>query len=105
MPIKAPVVRWEGESELTAEEALAASRPTKSKKGSSAKEFLADILISGPVLQKTIVERGAERGFNYFQLWRAKAALGVEDFKESGVQQGPSYWALPRTDQDIPFDP
>ena len=96
MVIKAPVVRWEGESELTAEEALAASRPTKGNKAPSAKDFLADILISGPVLQTTIVERGAERGFSYTQLWRAKAALGVEDFKEKGVQQGPSYWALPQ---------
>jgi hypothetical protein len=31
MVIKAPVVRWEGESDLTAEEALAASRPAKGK--------------------------------------------------------------------------
>jgi DNA polymerase I-like protein with 3'-5' exonuclease and polymerase domains len=104
MPIKAPVVRWEGESELTAEEALAASRPTKGKKGAGAKEFLADILINGPVLQKVIIERGAERGFSYKQLWRAKDALGAEDFRESGVQQGPSYWVLKRTEEDIPFD-
>jgi hypothetical protein len=96
MVIKAPVVRWEGESELTAEEALAASRPTKGSRGPNAKEFLADILISGPLLQTTVVERGAERGFSYTQLWRAKVALGVEDFKEKGVQQGPSYWALPQ---------
>jgi hypothetical protein len=98
--IKAPVVRWEGESNITAEEALSASKPTKGH-SLNAKDFLLDILTGGPVLQTTVVERGAGRGFSYMQLWRAKDALGAVDFREKGVQSGPSYWALP---QDVPAE-
>jgi DNA polymerase len=99
--IRAPVIRWHGESELTADEALEAARPTRTK-GSDPKEFLVDILISGPVLQKVIIERGAERGFSYDQLWRAKRALDVKAFKRSGENlTSPWLWALP---QHIPPD-
>jgi hypothetical protein len=92
--IEAPVVCWDGETEITAEEALATAKPAKAK-GGSPKDFLSDILISGPLTQQVITERGAERGFNYKQLWRAKEALGVVDYKERGVKGGPSRWALP----------
>jgi hypothetical protein len=99
-PIRAPVVRWEGESPITAEEALSAAKPTKGR-SLNAKDFLLDILTGGPVLQKTVIERGAGRGFSYMQLWRAREALGAVDFREKGVQSGPSYWALP---QDVPAE-
>ena len=95
VPIEAPVIRWEGESELTADEAVSAGKPTKNR-GLSAKEFLLDILAGGPVLQKTIIERGAAHSFSYKQLWKAKGALGVEDFRERGLKSGPSYWAFPQ---------
>jgi hypothetical protein len=90
------VIRWEGESELTADEAIAAARPTKTPRSANAREFLQDILAGGKVLQNTIVERGAAKGFSYKQLWRAKDALGFIDYKEKGVQGGPSYWVLPQ---------
>jgi phage N-6-adenine-methyltransferase len=99
-PIEAPVIRWEGESELSADEAIAASRPGKMK-GQNVREFLNDILAGGPVLQKTVIERGAGRGLSYDQLWRAKRMLGVEDFREKGVKGGPSYWAF---SQHVPDD-
>jgi putative DNA primase/helicase len=95
-PIEAPVIRWEGQSELTADEAVAAGRPTKSSRGPNARDFLLDILADGPVLQKTVIERGAARGFSYDQLWRAKKAVGAEDYREAGLKSGPSYWALPQ---------
>jgi hypothetical protein len=94
-PIEAPVIHWEGESELTADEAIAASRPGKVK-APNARDFLLDILAGRKVPQKTVAERGALKGFSYMQLWRAKGALGVVDFKEKGVQGGPSFWALPQ---------
>jgi hypothetical protein len=96
--ISAPVIRWEGEVNLTAEEALAASRPTKGwDSRSSAKEFLLDILAGGPVLQTVILERAAEHGFSYDQLKRAKQPLGVRSFKkrEAGLDS-PWLWALPQ---------
>ena len=100
VPIEAPVIRWEGESELSADEAVTAGKPTKAR-GLNAQEFLLDILAGGPVLQKTIIERGAARGFSYKQLWKAKGPLGIEDFRERGLKSGPSYWAFP---QHVPPD-
>jgi hypothetical protein len=91
-PIEAPVIRWE---ELSADEAIAASRPGKAR-APIARDFLVDIQAGGKVLQKLVIERGASKGFSYDQLWRAKQTLGVEDFCEKGVQAGPSYWALPQ---------
>jgi hypothetical protein len=52
-------------------------------------------------LLKVVIERGATRGFSYKQLWKAKDALGVEDFREKGLKSGPSHWALP---QHVPPD-
>jgi putative DNA primase/helicase len=94
-PIEAPVIRWEGESALSADEAIAASRPGKAR-APNARDFLLDILAGGKVLQQTIIERGALKGFSYKQLWRAKDALGVADVREKGVKSGPSYWVLPQ---------
>jgi hypothetical protein len=95
-PIEAPVVRWEGETDLTAEQALAAAKPTKTRKSASAREFVADILLNGPVLRNTVVFRGAERGFSYDQLYRALQDLGGDSFREKGAKSSPSYWRLPQ---------
>jgi putative DNA primase/helicase len=94
--IRAPVIRWEGSVNLTAEEALAASRPAKVARASG-REFLLDILAGGPVLQTVIVERGAEKGLSYDQLKRAKRALGVRSFKKrvAGLDS-PWLWGLPQ---------
>src|SRR5262249_52675594 len=96
--ISAPVVRWEGEVALTAEEALAATKSTKASRG-TAQDFLSTILANGPARQTLITERGAERGFSVPQLRRAKAALGVKAFKKRGEKDAPWLWALP---QDVP---
>jgi DNA polymerase-1 len=93
LPIKAPVIRWEGESELTADEAIAASKPTKSAYG-EVREFLREILAAGPVSVKIIVERGDERKFSYDQLKRGKRLLNVTAYKQS--MNGPWMWALPQ---------
>jgi hypothetical protein len=87
------VVRWEGPVDLTADEALAASRPGKANRN-TVREFLLDILAGGPVFQTVIVERGAEHGFSYDQLKRAKRPLGVRSFK-TGLNT-PWLWALPQ---------
>jgi hypothetical protein len=102
-PITAPVVCWEGEDDITAEEALSAARPSKTKRNNSPREFLDDILMNGPVPQQMIMERGAERGFSPDQLRRAKKALDIEAFKQKGkgAKDGPWYW--PRLG-DVPHD-
>jgi DNA polymerase len=96
--VKAPVIRWEGEVALNADEALAATRATKANHG-TAQDFLSAILANGPARVTLIVERGAERGFSRDQLHRAKRALGVKAFKPRGEKDAPWLWALP---QDVP---
>jgi AAA domain-containing protein len=94
--IRAPVVRWEGESSITAEEALAASKPTKGSRAPTAPEFLTDFLAGGPQLQTAVVERGTERGFSLDQLKRAKNKMGVVSFREGFGESGNWLWALPQ---------
>jgi hypothetical protein len=90
------VVHWEGLVDLTADEALVASKPSRGNRN-SAQEFLLDILAGGPVLATVITERGAEKGLSSDQLKRAKRALGVRSFKkrEAGLDS-PWLWALPQ---------
>jgi hypothetical protein len=95
--ITAPVIRWEGEVNITADEALAATRTTKGSRG-SAQDFLLTILTNGPVLQSRVLDRGKECGFSYDQLKRGKGALGVKSIKTGGSGD-PWLWALP---EDVP---
>ena len=67
----------------------------------TAQDFLSAILANGPARQTLIVERGAERGFSYDQLDRAKRLLGIKSFKQRGQPHAPWLWALP---QDAPAD-
>jgi DNA polymerase len=93
------VVRWEGPVDITADEAVASSKPVRRQHNPS-REFLLDILAGGPVLQKTVAERGAERGLSYDQLWRAKRGIGAVAFKQRGEGLDSGWlWALP---QDVP---
>jgi DNA polymerase bacteriophage-type len=68
--IRAPRVVWEKDPiDLTADEAVQVNKfaPSDRRKARSApvKEFLRDILASGPVPQKIVVERGAAKGISY----------------------------------------
>jgi hypothetical protein len=92
--INAPVIQWAGQADITADEALAATKPTKGKGGLTAQDFLADYLAGGPQLQTAVIERGAERGFTERQLRHAKAKLSVVSFKK-GFDNGAWFWALP----------
>ena len=67
----------------------------------AAQDFLSAILANGPARQTLIVERGAERGFSYDQLDRAKRLLGIKSFKQRGQPHAPWLWALP---QDAPAE-
>jgi putative DNA primase/helicase len=97
MPITAPTIQWDGETTITANEAIAAGQPTKHR--NTVRHFLCTILAGGPVLQSTIIEHGAEHGFGYDQLRRAKEALGIKSFKKEF--NCPWLWALP---QHVPED-
>ena len=89
-------VEWEGVVDITSAEALAQARAVARSKVNPAQEFLRDILASGPVLQKVIVERGAAKGLSLPQLRRARKAIGAVAFKRRGGNVvSPWLWALP----------
>jgi hypothetical protein len=78
--------------DISAEEALAATKPNKDRTGASM--FLMDMLASGPVAKTLIDERAARHGLSEDQLKRAKKKMGVDDFKDGF--QGPWFWCLPQ---------
>jgi hypothetical protein len=96
-PLKpAPYVAWEGVVDITSAEALAQARAVAKTRVNPVHEFLRDILASGPVLQKIIVERGAAKGISLPQLRRARKAIGAVTFKRRGGNViSPWLWALP----------
>ena len=102
-PLKpAPYVQWEGAVDITSAEALAQARAVAKTKVNPVHEFLRDILASGPVLQKIVVERGAAKGISLPQLRRARKAVGAVTFKRRGGNViSPWLWALP---EHVPDD-
>ena len=101
LPINVARIVWDAEPvDLTADEAIAANKPTfgdgRKAKAAPVKEFVRDILSAGPVLQKIIVERGAIKGFSLDQLKRAQRAIGAISFKRRGENlSSPWMWCLP----------
>jgi hypothetical protein len=94
--IRAPVIRWEGEMDITADEAIAAARTTKSKSSLTAQGFLTDFLAGGPQLQTAVIERGAERRFTEHQLKHAKTKLAIVSYRKGFGESGVWFWALPQ---------
>jgi len=89
--ITAPVIRWEGEVAINADEH---SQPPSQRRRAAARQGISSA--NGPARQTLIVERGAERGFSNDQLHRAKRALGIRAFKQLGQPHTPWFWALPQ---------
>lgn len=85
-----PVVDWQGESDLDADEVLSA--PKKSEAFSNAKAFIKDFLADGPRDAAVVSDSAAAVGISQRTLCRAKADLGVESRKKS---TGRWEWALP----------
>ena len=95
----AVLLKWRKLSDITADQAVAASTPMKKDQG-GAMTFLQDILTNGPARAKTIQERGGIRGFSQDQLDRAKKKIGVVAYRIGGIADtGVWLWALP---QDAP---
>jgi hypothetical protein len=85
---------WEEIVDITADQAVAAATPSKSKDHSGPVVFLLNILANGPVPRKIIEERAAACGFSKDQLDRAKRKIGGVAFKEM-TANGQWSWCLP----------
>jgi AAA domain-containing protein len=98
--IEAPRIVWDPQPlDLTADEAIATNREARGDarkmKAAPVREFLRDLLANGPMLVKTIIERGAAKGFSLKQLRSARDFIGVRPFKRRGENlDSPWMWAL-----------
>jgi putative DNA primase/helicase len=97
--VKAASVAWEEIVDITADQAVAAAMPSKSKERGGAVMFLMDMVARGPAPISLIEERGSAHGYSPDQLKRAKQKLGVCTFRERGKIDGSWFWALP---EDVP---
>jgi DNA polymerase len=110
-PVMTRRIVWDKSTiDLTADEARAAHAPTPSAargdgrkmRSAPVRELLRSVLSTGPVPQKTVVERGAEQRFSLQQLRRARDAIGARTFKQrGGGLKSPWLWALA---DDTPAD-
>jgi hypothetical protein len=92
-----PRVMWEGESNITADAAVAAAAGKKSSDQQlKVQAFLHEILKDGkPVLQKEIEAAAKAEGFTEKQLRTARERLGIHTNKEEGKMGGGWFWQLP----------
>jgi hypothetical protein len=82
------------------------SKPTR--RTVDPKTFILDVLTSGPVATKNVLQRGAERGLTKRQITWAKENMDIIAFKETGPR-GPWFWTTsdnlrhknPKNPQDI----
>jgi DNA polymerase len=106
--IKSRHIVWNDEPvDLTADEARIANTPTsgsargdgRKARAAPVRDFLREILTDEPMLQRTVVERGAEKGFSLDQLKRAlkdKAVNGRAFRRKNEGRNSPWWWALPK---------
>jgi hypothetical protein len=66
---------------------------TSTRRTNDPKNFILDVLVSGPVPATTVQARGAERGFTRRQLRYAKERMPVVSYKDFG-RNAPWFWAL-----------
>lgn len=100
-----PIVKWEGTTDLTPDEAMAASAEGAAEKQEFACVFLAEMLTDHPMTQKDVQERAVKRKISMATLRRAKKHLGIISSK--GSFHGDWWWALPsiRTSDARPYEP
>jgi putative DNA primase/helicase len=99
--IRAPRIVWDGETKMTADEALLATLTTaKVDKGLSpslvqAMEFLVGILADGPVLCSDVEHEAKEARITGHSLRKARETLGIVSTKLADEHgQGPWQWSL-----------
>ncbi len=88
-------ISWEGETDQTAEDLLAAEREKDDESGSAIGEavaFLRTVLKEGPLLAKQVFSQAKEQGIAQKTLKRAKARLKVKSEKLEGHPGTP--WRL-----------
>jgi putative DNA primase/helicase len=95
--IIAPFIVWEPDYvDVTAAEALSAVNENKSPTArDSAKQFLHDLLVNGPVAAKDIEEAAKANGISRSTLFRAKRDLNVIAQKDRSTPEGVWMWRLP----------
>jgi len=65
-------------------------------------KIIADILVNGPVPARTVLQRGAERGFTRRQILYAREQMKAVAFKDR-VRNGCWFWLLPHHEKPTGF--
>ena len=97
-------IRWEAEAVegITADEALAASRPGQPRM-SEAKAWLQDALKDGPVESKVLEKEAKHEGLAWGTIRRAKKELDVQSQRTTGYgEKGGWKWVLQRPAAQLP---
>lgn len=106
-PIVAPFIAWDGTTDMTADEALAATLETKKAETGAlaeAKQFLIDMLDNAPMLSKDVKAQAADYGIAPETLRRARENLGIICRKRADkFGKGPWLWSLPDELRDLSF--
>src|SRR5262249_51617709 len=104
--ITVPRIVWEGQTDLTADEAAGINKATiadgRKARAAPVREFLRDVLANGPVPRDTVIERGVAEGFTRDQLKRGRLAIDGVAYKAKGQGlSAPWMWCLRK---DAPAD-
>jgi hypothetical protein len=93
-----PKIIWGQETDVTADD-MAKSPPDEDKRSAleDAKEFLLELLSSGPVEAEAVHAKARSREIKFATLRRAKKALKVESDKEGDAW----FWRLPNGDDEL----
>lgn len=106
-PIVAPFIAWDGTTDMTADEALAATLETKKAETGAlaeAKQFLIDMLDNAPMLSKDVKAEAADYGIAPETLRRAREDLDIICRKRADkFGKGPWLWSLPDELRDLSF--
>jgi hypothetical protein len=104
LKIPQPAIEWiDGDFAMTADDLLAMNDSSdRVSKREEAEEFLRKFLADGKVRSTEVIQRAKERGIFPSTLNRAKSSLGLECYKEDGIENGPWWWSLPVTKESVP---
>jgi putative DNA primase/helicase len=95
LDISAPYIMWMAQTDIAANDAMAAADGHSSSTKREAREFLQEALREGPVLQQEVIADAKANGISQRTLRRAKDDLKVQAYK-ARTANGGWMWGLPK---------
>jgi putative DNA primase/helicase len=95
LDISAPYIMWMAQTDIAANDAMAAADGHSSSAKREAREFLQEALREGPVLQQEVIADAKANGISQRTLRRVKEDLKVQSYK-ARTANGGWMWELPK---------